>query len=382
MPTGGRAELFEPRWGDGSVLRLSLRSAGAIAAALVAAAAAVTGVASPAAARTALPGATGFTISGILNGVAAPLANNAWAVGSAGATRTASLIVHWNGRAWSRVPRVPGSGLTSVAATSASNAWAVGEVGSGPLILHWNGRTWSRAAARIPAHAFLEGVAATSARNAWVVGSIVTSTSRTLILHWNGRTWARVPSPTPAGKNQGAALLSVAAVSATDAWAAGAIESDFAGPLRGLMLRWNGKTWKVAPGRVFAAASEFPGVAATSARNAWAIGCACAGGPDGVVTAHWNGSSWTRVAVPVPALESAGFAVAALAHSAWAVGATGTASLILGWNGRAWRRASHPGAASSSLVAVAATSARSAWAVGETATGKTLILHWNGRTWT
>jgi hypothetical protein len=363
------------------VLRLRLRSVGAIATTVLAAAAAVTGVASPAGARTASPDATGFTVSGILNGVAAPLANNAWAVGSAGSTRTASLIVHWNGKAWSRVPRVPGSGLTSVAATSASNAWAVGEVGSGPLIMHWNGRTWSRAAARFPAHAFLEGVAAISASNAWVVGSIVTSTSRTLILHWNGKTWARVPSPTPAGKNQGAALLSVAAISATDAWAAGAIESDFAGPQRGLMLRWNGKAWKVAPGKVFAAASEFPGVAATSARNAWAIGCACAGGPDGLVTAHWNGSSWTRVAVPVPALGSAGFAVAALAHSAWAVGATGTTSLILGWNGRKWLRESHRGAAGSTLVAVAATSARSAWAVGDTATGKTLILHWNGRTW-
>jgi hypothetical protein len=378
------------------VLRLSLRSAGAIATALLAAAAAVTGVASSAAAGTAVPGGTGFTITGMLNGVAAPLANNAWAVGSAG---TSSLIVHWNGRTWTRVSRVPGRGLTAVAATSASNAWAIGEAGSGaaagPLILHWNGRTWSRPAARIPAHAFLDAVAATSASNAWAVGQIVTNSTRTLILHWNGRIWAQVPSPTPAGKNQGALLASVAAVSATDAWAVGAIESDFAGPQRGLILRWNGKTWRVTSSKAAASlTSQLTGVAATSARNAWAIGCPCAGGPDGVVIVHWNGSSWSRAAIPVPFPEfgSAGLAVAAAsARAAWATGETcgpacqhGTAkpaSLILRWNGTAWRQAPHP-EPGASLIGVAAASASSAWVVGSTPTGKTLILHWNGRTWT
>ena len=57
-----------------------------------------------------------------------------------------------------------------------------------------------------------------------------TLVSQTLILRWNGTSWKRVPSPTPAG---GAFLLGVAAVSARNAWAVGG----------GLILRWNGVTW-------------------------------------------------------------------------------------------------------------------------------------------
>jgi len=36
---------------------------------------------------------------------------------------------------------------------------------------------------------------------------------------------------------------------------------------------------------------------------------------------------------------------------------------------------------SGNLRGVAATSASNAWAVGSTDSGKTLILHWNGTTW-
>jgi hypothetical protein len=44
----------------------------------------------------------------------------------------------------------------------------------------------------------------------------------------------------------------------------------------------------------------------------------------------------------------------------------------------------NPGAAGTFLDGVAATSADNAWAVGYTGTepnAKTLILHWNGKTW-
>jgi hypothetical protein len=369
------------------VLRVSLRSVGAAVATLLSAAGAVTSVASPAVASAASPAGTGFSVTGVLSGVTAPLANNAWAVGTA--DKGGSLIARWNGRAWQRVPGVPGNGLIAVAATSARNAWAVGATETltvfRPLILHWNGRTWSRATIRTPAHAFLEGVAATSATNAWAVGGYGTGLEKTLILHWNGRTWAQVPSPTPAGKHQGALLTSVAAVSATDAWAVGATESGVAGSQRGLILRWNGRTWKAASGKALAAASQFLGVAATSGSAAWAIGCACAGGPGGVVIVRWNGSSWSRSAVPVPPLESSGSAVAAAsARSAWAVGVAGSTSLILGWNGKAWRRMPHSAPPDSILSAVAVTSARSAWAVGIFGNGppRTLIVHWNGRIWT
>ena len=93
------------------------------------------------------------TFPGFLHGVSATSATNAWAVGvdAVPGGRNYTLILHWNGAAWSRVAGAsPGfySGLLGVSAISASSAWAVGEYStpSGQprtLIMHWNGTSWS-----------------------------------------------------------------------------------------------------------------------------------------------------------------------------------------------------------------------------------------------
>src|SRR4029077_20648048 len=80
------------------------------------------------------------------------------------------------------------------------------------------------------------------------------------------------------------------------------------------------------------------------------------------------------------------------AGNAWAVGSTfdgaSDRTLILHWNGRTWARMASPNLAASGrnngLSAVGASSGRDAWAVGTYDGGsflKPLILHWNGRTW-
>jgi len=67
--------------------------------------------------------------AGLLNAVAAVSAKNVWAVGcSGGCNGPDSLILHWNGKKWSKVASPdPGAGLdelTGVSAVSASNVWA------------------------------------------------------------------------------------------------------------------------------------------------------------------------------------------------------------------------------------------------------------------
>lgn len=124
-----------------------------------------------------------------LSGVAATSPANAWAVGEycdmantccAGPGHT--VIVHWDGRAWAHVPAPnPGgprrdNSLSAVAATSPDNAWAVGTSaapvesglsGANTLIEHWDGTAWTR----VPSQSSpLYGVAATSPTNAWAVG--------------------------------------------------------------------------------------------------------------------------------------------------------------------------------------------------------------------
>ena len=115
-------------------------------------------------------------------------------------------------------------------------------------------------------------------------------------------------------------------------------------------------------------------VVATSATNAWAVGYT----GSKTLIVHWNGRTWTQVPSPGGAL----YGVAATsARNAWAVGSTSNSKgLIERWNGQVWTQVPSP-ASAAALSSVTATSASNAWAVGSTEAGKTLIMHWNGSAW-
>jgi hypothetical protein len=236
-----------------------------------------------------------------LSGVRVVSAGNVWAVGATldPASGFQTLILNWNGHSWTRVPSPnPGPARTDntllgVAATSASNAWAVGDVfthgngetsgSSATLILHWNGRAWSAAKPPSPgSSAALTAVGATSAGDAWAVGGFETSTGlMPLVLHWNGTKWTQVASPHPGTVSS---LSGVAATSAGNAWAVGTVGNS----QQTLILRWNGHAWsRVAspnPGTTF---NALTGVAASSATSAWAVGFSGSGSsPEQTLALH------------------------------------------------------------------------------------------------
>jgi hypothetical protein len=142
------------------------------------------------------PDPSGSANSNNLGAVAASSASNAWAVGAYfGKTGFAEpLIAHWNGKKWTRVfspsldrPSVRG-GLQGLTVISATDAWAVGsyvDLGSRTLIAHWNGTTWSRVPSpNLAAINHLFGVAASSPGNIWAVGDYLTvDTDQTLAFH-------------------------------------------------------------------------------------------------------------------------------------------------------------------------------------------------------
>jgi hypothetical protein len=216
-----------------------------------------------------------------LTGVAVTSATNAWAVGILAGVY--SVVLHWNGKKWTRVPTPSAAGdddqLYGVSATSATNAWAVGNRNAGyyddqTLIFHWNGEKWTRVPSPYYADSTdnnLFGVDATSTTNAWAVG-------KAPALHWNGKKWTEVPSPsngTPAG---------VTVTSATNAWLVGGAISTW-------IVRWNGKAWKevAAP-----SGDQLTAVAATSSSDAWAVGYHydSAALENIAVILHWNGQKW------------------------------------------------------------------------------------------
>ncbi len=291
-----------------------------------------------------------------LLGVASISPKNVWAVGYSsenGQTRhDRTLILHWNGSTWTQVPSPQGdpshaNQLTGVAATSASNVWAVGSYYNGrmrqTLILHWNGHAWTRQRSPDPAGQArfntLTAVAATSPANAWAVGW--TRAVGTIVLHWNGRSWKQVL----ANDSHFIQLTGVAATSASNAWAIGN-EEVITGGTHTVILHWNGHAWRRQrtpdqPGPKFGKIlNVLSGVTATSASSAWAVGSYVNGSNDwSTLILHWDGWAWRHIASPSflqlgPSDVLTGVA-AASASSAWAVGGDG---IVLHWNGTTWQQ--------------------------------------------
>jgi hypothetical protein len=214
----------------------------------------------------------------------------------------------------------------------------------------------------------------------------------TLILHWNGKSWSKVRSPVATA--DGSFLQSVTATSPTNAWAVGSYST--ATNSLPVILHWNGKIWSKV-GSPVANGSFLYGVTATSATNAWAVGTYFnpSSGHPATLVLHWNGKTWSRGTSPTPngSVDLTGVTATSPAN-AWAVGhydpkPTNFAedSLILHWNGKTWSKVTSPNpgdANGTALYSVTATSGSNAWAVGsspQTTNGHTLELHWNGKTW-
>jgi Protein kinase domain len=385
-----------PHW-HGTAVKATV-AAGVVVTAVVVAAAVIvarsTGHTTPPPAPAPARAAASLSVDGSLSGVVATSASNAWAVGTDGSGKT--LIEHWNGTGWKREPSPsPGPNgaydrLVAVAATSARNAWAVGTAestgGIRTLLMHWNGTTWTMAQSP-DTSASLTGVTAISADDAWAVGS----DGKTLILHWNGTAWRQASSPSVTG-----ALEAVAATSTSNAWAVGFAGSSGGAGIEGnnspLILHWNGATWKRVSSNLAPGLGNLRGVAATSADNAWAVGCSgcLAEGAGAPLIERWNGTSWTQVPTPAQdALAGLNAVTATSPTSAWAVGipagSPGNTTGIAHWNGHIWKLVPSPNPGGQEhVVGVAATSAGNAWAVGETEattpfTG--VISHWNGQMW-
>lgn len=291
------------------------------------------------------------SIPGVFQGAAATSARDVWAVGSTRLGPSQTLIAHWNGAAWARVPSPsPGSfaSLAGVAATSAGNGWAVGSyytraAGSRrlivrALILHWNGHVWSRVRGPVGE---LSGVAASSRSNAWAVGS---GKGGTLILHWNGHAWSRVPSPSRGSKALTDLLNSVAIGPGNAAWAVGEISCS-CGPGVPLIERWNGRRWRVVRSPTVGGGTDLTGVTSIGARDAWAVGASGSGtAPERTVILRWNGHAWKHVASPSPDPSASLSALARVSpRDIWAVGSgsnrkrTRFKTVVLHWNGGMWK---------------------------------------------
>jgi hypothetical protein len=388
----------------------------AVAVAVVSATTVMTAVITGGVARAQTGPATAGAVTGSRVSLAAvaaiPGTSTAWAVGEdcpkepEGCTPGNDVILRESGSGWAATPAPSPGGqasLVAVSADSASDAWAVGSYDGGEknLYLHWNGSAWRQVNG--PGNSVLTGVTAISPTEALAVGyqDSTSGVDVTVSLRWNGQSWSKVATPDPStSENE---LLGVTATSAGNAWAVG-VSLDPQSRTETLVLHWNGSSWSQASAPAIASfGTQLAAVTATSATNAWAVGqFYSAADVDQPLILHWNGTAWTRAALPKAGskVEMLLGVAATSAGNAWAVGLgpcigpsvdCPSHTLIMHWNGTAWSVSQSVSVNDSTnqnaLAGVAAISASTVWAVGdyfpaaENEPVYALLEHWNGSRW-
>ena len=355
-----------------------------------------------------------FSFHGQLDSVAAASSDDAWAVGFSGSTITdaGTLMLHWDGRTWSRVSSlrvldgVPGV-LSDVTAVSDSDAWAVGftaaaspsgeSAGAGkPLLVHWDGSRWSQVAGLPAVNGGLSGITMSS-HSGWAVGSfVVAGHPQPLILRWDGAAWRQEPAPAGVGD---LGLVGVAVSPAGTAWAIGDAPVKGSLTVRSVLMRSSGSSWQRVSFPLAGPANSLSGMAVGPDGTAWAVG------QDTTVTSplnmhtngpplsmRWTGATWQAVPVPGPKAGFDGVTIAP-GGAVWAVGGDASGALAMRWTGGAWDSVPVPEdlgpAANGGLTGVAFSSPADGWAVGvDWVTGRggqqenlPLIVHWDGTAW-
>jgi hypothetical protein len=307
------------------------------------------------------------------NAVSARTTTDAWAVGDfLGPNDDDGLVMlaeHWNGTAWSQTPtpnifRVDEK-LNAVSASSATDVWAVGSQNmtgfkhTDPIAAHYDGTGWTivpTPATTGGSKSILFGVADLSSTNAWAVGR--SEGNRALIEHWNGTAWSIVTAPVPpvpAGETfVGTTLNAISARSATDIWAAGYTQSGkgTAANSYTLTMHYNGTAWSIVPSPNPAVRSaingvrqQLNGVVEISANDAWAVGntvdtVSGSFQPNGPIAMHWNGTAWSLATVPAGVTTRLSAVTANSSGTVWADGD----GAILRFNGTSWTTETVPGA--------------------------------------
>lgn len=292
------------------------------------------------------------------------------------------------------------SELLAASASSPNDIWAVGQ-----STIHFDGTTWTAFSAPMikgDNNSFLQGVVAISPTLAWAAGNVTDGAHRGQVIEqWNGTKWSLFPGP-KFGKKDRADVFAMTSSSANDVWAIGSLVNLGTGVVSPLFEHWNGTAWTATTGE---SSNEFLfGASADAANDAWAVGF---NGSDSITTSamHWDGTNWKRVATPnVGEGTNKLNAVQALAsNDVWTVGFStpvappkqaATLTLIEHFDGTSWAVVPSPnvgpngGNQSNRLLGLTANSANDIWAFGSyfAADGSghqmTLLLHWDGTSWT
>jgi len=226
----------------------------------------------------------------------------------------------------------------------------------------------------------LDSVVALSARDAWAAGAAgLPGFGPAVVVRWAGHGWraASLPSSVHRALHGGARVV---ASSATDVWLYN--EARWA--------RWNGKRWTT--GRipvVRKGATQVGQLLAFGRADAWFIGQYFTGTSAHSFAEHFNGRSWrAKPAPPITGFLLGGASSSAICaiNGQFGSAVTVTTELVC-WNGSRWHQVALPASLrhqNAIIGSIIVRSLRDIW-VGGGRTGHTTVpgiaVHWNGRNW-
>jgi hypothetical protein len=267
------------------------------------------------------------------------------------------------------------NGLRAVACASATTCFAVGHRGSQSLIEQGNGSRWSiiYSPNRAGASGALNAVTCPSATSCFAVGD--------LIEHWSGTHWSIMPSPNALGSVE-TTLNGVACPTMKSCFAVGSYLSGSGS--KSLVKHWNGRHWAIMPTPDPSGSSQptLLGVSCPTPINCFAVGDT----GSRTLVEHWNGKDWGVMGRPAPSGSSSsdlrGVSCPTVINC-FAVGsfvrASNARSLVEHWNGRSWGIMENRTPPFVALNGVACVTTISCFAVGTSVTS--VVEHWNGKHW-
>ncbi len=234
---------------------------------------------------TVVPSPNPNPTNNLLNDVNAVAADDVWAVGSVGiwwnpADTSQPLAMHFDGTSWQTVstPTFPSSVdnvLWGVAAVAADDVWAVGWRGLPTefqtLIMHFDGEAWSVVPSPQPFdNPRLLDIVAISADDIWAVGWARATGQGQLpiMVHYNGTAWSYVETPShPIGTSL---LLGVAAAGPDLVWTVGS--NDRGGPQYPFSIRYDGSDLTVFDPEQIGIGTHMFDVTVAPNGDAWTVG--------------------------------------------------------------------------------------------------------------
>jgi hypothetical protein len=278
---------------------------------------------------------------GVRTGVAQPAPNDLWVSGTI-LHKDASTypyverfdpLAGWSRNVFSAMRQ---SAFNAIAAFDPGHAIAVGytDGGANALAVMFDGSRWLKTLDSSGQTRFRGSLQKVAVVPMTMTAYAVLAYGSANLLYWDGSTWSAVNDVLPRG-----GVLAVGASSPNDVWAVGG-RTDKYGMVRGLVERYHDGQWT----RLNAPAplTLLTGVEVRNVGDVWVTGLTQQGPSFAPFAAHWNGSSWKQIQLPLQSPTAVYGDVYEQAEGNVWISASEREhgeqqSSLWHWNGNAWR---------------------------------------------